>query len=393
MISVRPNWRPRARWALLTLDATFLVVAGATAVVHGDRLGPEQVATLVPVIAFTVVGAVVTRRRPEAPLGWTFLVIGAVMLLNAAAAGICAVAADDGSRGPLVVGAALAISWTWPVALSLLVSFLPMLFPDGLPSPRWRPVAWLAAATTVAIGVVACLVDTLELAHDGPSIANPLGVLTSARSDQLFGYCLAIAFAIGVAALVDLVRRTVRSHGVLRVQMRWVTAALVLVPASLVVVEVVPVPGSSSSFNPLAVVSLTLLIVAMGVAITRYHLYDIDRVISRTTSYTVVTGLLLLVYAGIVTSTSRLLDTTSPLVVAVATLAAAALARPMLQRVQVAVDHRFDRARYDALLTIDDFGGRLRQEVDADAVSADLLSVVNGALAPGMIGLWLREAP
>jgi hypothetical protein len=134
---------------------------------------------------------------------------------------------------------------------------------------------------------------------------------------------------------------------------------------------------------------IAMIPLSCGVAILRYHLYDIDRIVSRTASYAIVTGLVLAVYAVIVTSASRFLHSNSPLVVAGATLVAAALARPALRRVQVVVDRRFDRARYDGARTVDEFGGQLQRTVDVEVVQGDLLRTVQESLQPTTTALWM----
>jgi hypothetical protein len=137
---------------------------------------------------------------------------------------------------------------------------------------------------------------------------------------------------------------------------------------------------------------LNAIPVAIGIAVTRYRLYEIDRVVSRTTSYVVVTGFLVAVYAATVTAVSRLLPgTSSSFAVAAATLAAAALFRPVLTRVQRTVDHRFNRGQYDAQQTVDAFAGRLRDEVDPDEVSADLLAVLSRTVEPRGVALWVKD--
>ena len=149
--------------------------------------------------------------------------------------------------------------------------------------------------------------------------------------------------------------------------------------------------NSSQGGNPFLSVGMTLIPISCGFAITRYHLYDIDRIISRTTSYAIVTGCVIATYAAIVTVASRLFHTNSPVVVAAATLCAAAIARPALRRVQAAVDRRFNRERYDAVHTVDEFGARLTHEVDPDRVSTDLVHVVTNTLEPRDLSLWLKE--
>jgi hypothetical protein len=212
--------------------------------------------------------------------------------------------------------------------------------------------------------------------------------MSASQSDSVMGASLLVSLLIGLTALVALILRVRRADEVLRLQLRWVTAALVLLLVSFFAPSWLP--GMSSSFNPYAVAALTALFASLGIAITRYHLYDIDRVISRTVSYALVTGLLIAVYAGIVITASRLLDVHSSAVVAVATLAAAALARPILRRVQTAVDRRFNRARYDAALVVDGYGEQLRSQAHPEHVIEGLIAAVDQAIEPSSVSVWVR---
>jgi hypothetical protein len=399
------------------LRVTSLAVAGSCmafalvmTLTHLGAHSAQEFGLLIPFTALLVVSAIVTTQRPEAPIGWALLAISVATGLNVFAGVTGAIAAVSGARGPLVTLTTVACNWTWPVTIPLLVTFLPLLFPDGLPSRRWRPIGWLAAAATAAAAVAAVAVTSIfvqgpdlptavgscpagQIANDGQCgfyVTNPIGFLTPSQSDAVMGACITVALVISVAAIVSLVRRTRRSTGVLRVQMRWVTPALVAVPLSFVVGGLVQVPGASSSFNPLAVLALTAFFGAMGVSITRYHLYDIDRIVSRTTAYAIVTALVVGVFALIVLGASHLLHTRSNLAVAAATLAAAAVFQPLLRRVQSAVDRQFNRARYSAGRTLDSFGRRLRDEIAPDVVQQDLLAVVNQTIEPSSVSLWVR---
>jgi hypothetical protein len=202
---------------------------------------------------------------------------------------------------------------------------------------------------------------------------------------------LATIVVVTVVAAIGIAVRAYRAVGVERLQFRWVGFACVMLVVLLALTTLFP--DSTAVGKLIWALALVLIPVSMGIAILRFHLYDIDRVISRTTSYAIVTGLLLTVYAAIVTSSSRLLHNDSPIVVAGATLIAAALARPLLTRVQRVVDHRFDRARYDGLRTVDEFGARLRHEVDPDVVVADLSAVVRRTLQPQHSTITLVERP
>jgi MFS family permease len=412
------DWRLReARLAILVFATACMGFAVAMTLIHPAPQRLQAFGLVIPFSALLIVAFIVTARRPEAPIGWALLTLSVAVALNVAAASIAAWAATSGSRGPLVSWTAIATNWTWPVTIPLLVTFLPLLFPDGLPSPRWRWVAWVAGVTTGLIAVAATVTTPIfvttpystnasggcpygllpqslsrESVSCGYQVTNPLGLITTSQTDAIWGIGILVCLVISVAAIVSLVRRTRRSTGVLRLQMRWVTPTLVAVPLSFVLAQTpfYTVPGASSSFNPLAVLAITAFFGAMGVAITRYHLYDIDRILSRTASYVIVTGLLLGVYGLIVLSATRLLGHQSPVVVAAATLAAAALARPALRRVQTVVDRRFNRSRYDARLVVEDYGHRLRTKAQMHHVAEGLVDAVNETVAPSSVTLWVR---
>jgi MFS family permease len=416
------QWRLReARLAILMFAAACMGFAVVMTVTHPAPQRLQAFGLAIPFSALLVVAFIVTARRPEAPIGWALLALSLAVALNVAAGAIAAWAATSGSRGPFVTWSAIATNWTWPVTIPLLVTFLPLLFPDGLPSPRWRWVAWVAVVTTGLIAVAATVITPIfmttpystnasggcpfglqpqsapsgaasETVSCGYEVVNPLGFITSSQAGAFWGVGILVCLAISVAAFASLIRRTRRSTGVLRLQMRWVTPTLVAVPLSFVLVNnpLFTVPGASSSFNPLAVLALTAFFGAMGVAITRYHLYDIDRILSRTASYAIVTGLLLGVYGLIVISATRLLGHQSPVVVASATLAAAALARPALRRVQTVVDRRFNRSRYDARLVVEGYGHRLHSQAQMHHVAEGLVDAVNETVAPSSVTLWVR---
>lgn len=349
----------------------------------------QDVALLVPLVALVVVGTFISLRRAEAPLGWLFLVIAALVAANAAGTALCAAAVATGARDRWVTVAAAVVAVTWPLTFALLTSFVVLLFPDGLPGPRWRGLAWLTGFACFLTAVAALAPPTFPLATStGPHVANPVTWMTASQADAVMGVSLGVCLLVGLSALVALILRVRRSHEVLRLQLRWVAFALMLVLVSLVLPGWLP--GMSSSFNPFAVAALTLFFMSVGVAITKYHLYDIDRVIGRTTSYAIVTALLLAVYAVIVTTASHWLHTDSPLVVAAATLAAAALARPALNRVQRTVDQRFNRARYDASRTVESFGAMLRHTTQPEHVGIELLAAVHDTIEPASVSLWVR---
>jgi hypothetical protein len=276
----------------------------------------------------------------------------------------------------------------WGPLLMLATVFTFLLFPDGPLTARWRIVVWIAAGSTVIGTVTSPFVRTIQLGIGSDYLTNPLPSIDSwplvTLLPPLFGLT---AVGCAGASVVSVILRWRRSTGVQRLQLRWFLAAVVAVAIGFLFTF------HNSGADVVFGFTVSLIPIACGMAIFRYRLYDIDRIISRTASYAIVTGVLLATYAAIVTSVTRLLPDSSTLAVAAATLAAAALARPLYRRVQQGVDRRFNRARYDAQHTVDEFGLRLRHEVDTGLVSEDLLHLVHRTLQPEGVGLWLRERP
>jgi len=223
-----------------------------------------------------------------------------------------------------------------------------------------------------------------------PSMRNPAGV-TGPAGDifKLMALCGGVlTAAAGLAAIVSLAFRYRRAQTVERAQLKWlVYAAVVIVVALLATIPI----GSGNLQNAISSGAIALVPVAIGIAVLRYRLYDIDRVISRTVAYAIVTGLLVGIYAGLVLLATQVLGLRTPVAVAAATLAAAALFSPVRRRVQRAVDRRFNRARYDADQTVAVFAARLKDAVDLDAVRDDLASVVHQALEPAHVSLWISQ--
>jgi hypothetical protein len=260
-----------------------------------------------------------------------------------------------------------------------------LVFPDGrLPSPRWRWAAWLAGA-----GVA---VMTLGMAAS--TLGDPVRIaLSEEEPGGLPGLVLdvsVIAAAVSfLAALVSLAQRWRRARGNEREQLKWVAFAAGLALVANIVLQIFQLPG-------LGLVGVVLVPVGAAVAILRYRLYDIDRIISRTLGYGLLTALLGLVYVAGVFVFGRLLNPggkPSELAVAASTLAVAALFQPARRRVQAAVDRRFNRARYDAARTVAAFSARLRDQIDLDTLSTELLAVVDQTMEPTQVSFWLRPPP
>jgi hypothetical protein len=272
-----------------------------------------------------------------------------------------------------------------------------LLFPTGkLPSRRWRPVAW-AAWAGVAGWVLGCAFSP-TIVTISPATPNPVGV-TGPAGDifkiTAFGGMLLIA-ATGLAAVLSLAFRYRRVGTAERAQLKWLVYAGVLIVAALLVSAVAtrimgPGHAATNLQNAMTSGAIALVPVAIGIAVLRYRLYDIDRVVSRTVAYAIVTGLLVGVYAGLVLLATQVPGVRTPVAVAASTLAAAALFNPVRRRVQHVVDRRFNRARYDADQTVAAFAARLKDAVDLDAVRDDLANVVHQALEPAHVSLWTSQ--
>jgi hypothetical protein len=264
-----------------------------------------------------------------------------------------------------------------------------LLTPGGsLPSPRWRRWAFLAAALPV-VSVVAWAL--LPFQEPYRSVANPLAVTAIADPLEVVAVVTAIAslLVLPVGAW-SLVVRFRRARGTERQQLRWVVLAAALASVAVAALLV----GLAVEAQPLAAWAVaafvTLPPLAIGAAVLRYRLYDLDRIISRTLAYGLLALILALGYSLVVLGLGQLLGQGSSLVVAAATLTVAAAFQPLRRRLRRALDRRFDRRRYHAAQTIQAFSARLRQQVDLDTLTAELLTVVDQTMQPTMVSLWLR---
>jgi hypothetical protein len=348
-------------------------------------LGGSDIAPcLLAMLSAATVGALLAGRRPAHPVGWLLLALGLSVVAAAVATGY----ANHGglARPGALPGVGFAALYHGLAVLvwAACLGFVLLLTPTGsLPSPRWRWWARLAAAAP-AVGAV----STAMLPFEPPyrSVANPLAVPALAgplRAVNDVAWLLT-AITIPVAA-ASLVVRFRRARGVERQQLRWLALAAATVLALLAAAPT----GNELLLGWLSAVCVALLPLATGAAILRYRLYDLDRIISRTLAYGLLTILLGLGYAAVVLGLGQLLPNDDSLVVAAATLAVAALFQPARRRVQQAVDRRFNRRRYDAAQTIAAFSARLRQQIDLDTLQAELLAVVDQTVQPTRASLWL----
>jgi len=345
------------------------------------------------VVSAAAVGALVASRRPRHPVGWLLLGVGLAVAVSVLSEPyvkyglLVRPGSVPGARSlvPLLYS-------TWLVGLGC-AGFVLLLTPTGsLPSPGWRWWARVAAAAPVLV-VLGFAVQPDPMAPE--YLGNPLAV--PALAPGLLVAALA-GIVVIVAGLVvgagSLVLRFRRAHGTDRLQLRWLALAAACAPALLLAALVAGVLGRDEVVLASLSLCVALLPLATGAAILRYRLYDLDRIISRTLAYGLLTVLLGLGYAAVVLGLGRLLPEGSSLVVAAATLAVAAVFQPLRRRLQAAVDRRFNRRRHDAARILQGFSARLRDQVDLDSLTAEVLAVVDQTMQPTQASLWLRpQAP
>ena len=339
-------------------------------------------------LGYATVGLVLARRRPANPIGWLYAAAGLLWSLGIPGDAWLGQLVSDHRPLPLAAQVtAVYGEFNWVPATILGVTLPALLVPDGrLRSRRWRPVA----AAAVAAAVLALVGSVLAPARlEDTSIANPFGLAgpAGAVAAALAGAGTLLWMATMVASLACVVLRFRSSVGVERQQLRWVAAGAVAAVAGLLAGTAVPQRTVISSILYAMVLCIPL---AVAVAVLRYRLWDLDRLVSRTVTYAVVTALLVVPYLLIVPAAGRLVQGAGSLAVAAATLAAAAAFAPLRRRVQGLVDRRFNRRRYDAARTVEAFAARLRDQVDLDALSAELLAVVDHTMQPVGASLWLR---
>lgn len=393
-------------WAVIAASAAALLAGMAT---WGQEQNPWGI---VPIGGYAVIGAVLSLRRPDNVIGWIFLTLSLMAGLLTLGFTLSVLGYDQVSRelAELPAGSSVAVpwwgwlgawlsNWTWYPTLVLMTVWTFLFYPSGLLSRRWRPVFWASATSLVGLVLLAMTQPALGMGNNEVfvAISNPaspsfMSGMGKAEDSPLFGVLGSAAGACGIIAVVSVFVRARRSTGIERLQLRWFAFAAGLMLVTSVLGSRLPVLEGGAG-NLLFAAVLTVIPVACGIAILRYRLYDIDRLISRTTSYLVVTGILVGVFALVVTSVSRLLPSdSSSLAVAAATLAAAALVRPLLARVQRVVDRRFNLERVDGARAVEAFGARLANEVDCDHARDELLAVTRRSLAPASVTLWLCEA-
>jgi hypothetical protein len=360
------------------------VAASVAVLVLGTRAYADYaVGDAIAAVSYGLVGALIVARRPANRIGWLFLAVGPVSGLYALADqyGRYALVTEPGSL-PGGAWAAWVANWSWLPSAFVISAVVPLLFPDGrLPSARWRPAAWYVLAAFAVLLAGAMLEPTTSTT--GLPAPNPVFGDNAAAIAPLLEPVAALLFpSAALVGLLTLVVRFIGSEGVRRQQLKWLVLAVGLTLA-----------GFFGPFGPLSVLIIPAAPVAVGIAIVRHQLYDIDRILNRTLVYGLLTAILGAGYAVVVLGLGQRAGGSSNLVVAAATLAVAAVFQPLRRRVQAAVDRRFNRRRYDAQRTIEAFSARLRDQLDLDTLTAAVVTTATRTMEPAAASLWLRPRP
>jgi hypothetical protein len=396
--------RPAARlpWVILGFIVALVVAAEALSVAAGTGVDAFGLTSL----TFPLVGALIASRQPRNALGWIMLAVGVGWGLDALLSFYVWYGLEISPGSLPRPDVALALSEPmWVPMIGLMGTFLILLFPDGrLPSPRWRPWAWLCAVAIV-VPFAGILIGPGSFADSGyPNVENPLGI---EALRPFIGPLVIVIALIPISILgcaVALIQRFRRSHGQDRLQLKWLAAGAGTT-AILYLVVMVPslalqsawggtAPSWLGILQNVAVYSFVLIPIAIGIAILRHRLYDIDFIINRTLVYGALTAGLTAAYLLTVTILQALLRPfagRSDLAVAGSTLLVAALFGPGRARVQAFIDRRFYRRKYDASQTLERFSTRLRDEIDLEALSKELVSLVGDVMQPMHVSLWLKE--
>jgi hypothetical protein len=409
-------------WGLAGLSLAIFLASGAFYVLAPSARSPGNWLTVgtvsdmlgfVSFLAFPLVGALIASKRPHNPIGWMCLVVGLFwMLMTLSEVYSAHGLATPGSVPFPVTIHALLYSWLWVPTVGLLGIYLILLFPNGrLPSRRWRPLAWLSGAVIVVESVATFLTP-------GPleglrGVQNPFGLEGQPWLASVGWLVLPLIPLCMLGSAVSLVLRFRRSEGEVREQIKWlafaasITGVVYLAIMSAGVINwLISAPETPSDLGTqtwwgalledVMLLSFSGIPVAMGFAVLKYRLYDIDILINRAVVYGSLTAMLALVYLSGVATTQAIFRTLTrqehqpQLAIVVSTLVIAALFNPFRRRIQGFIDRRFYRRKYDATKTLEAFSAKLRDETDLDALSDDLVGVVRETMQPAHVSLWLR---
>jgi hypothetical protein len=378
------------RWLGVVLGLVSLAV-----LVYGQTQSPPvenwflDILGLLAIASPSVVGAYLVWRLPRNPVGWILSGFGLTFTLGVIGEDLAL------TGGPLAGWGAWFGAWEWAVSLTLLLIFLPLLFPNGrLPSPRYR---WVppTALTGLALVIFGNALKPAAVVGSGASETMVALPISAPQLTSLFDPAGAVGIGLMLvcvaAALFGAVGRFRRSDGIERQQIKVFAGALAVAVVSVLLNLVLYESGLELLANIVFTLVVLTLVSSIAVAVLRYRLYDFGRVIRRTAVYGLVSVVLSGIYVGSVLGLQAVLGSEDALAVAGSTLAAAAMFQPVRRRIQGFVDRRFDRERYDARRVVDGFGTRLREEIDLDGLTTDLTAAVGQTLRPASFAVWLRE--
>ena len=408
-------------WPLAGLSVAMFFASGGLYFLAGSARSPGDWITLevvsyvlasVPFLAFPLVGALVATKRPENPIGWICQVAGLFWMLIVLSESYSTYAFVGSNSVPLPVTVhALLYAWLWVPTVGLIGTYLILLFPDGkLPSKRWRPLAWLC-------GVLIAMESAATFLMPGPlqgleRVQNPFGLEGHPWVSAVGWVGLPLLALCMLASALSLVSRYRRSRGEERQQIKWIAFAASFVGllylgimSAGTAIWLFSAPGSpidpltqslwGALLENLMVLSFAGVPVAIGFAVLKYRLYDIDLLINRTLVYGSLTATLVLLYFGGIVVLQQvfvvLTGEKSTLAVVASTLAIAALFTPLRRRMQALVDRRFYRRKYNAAKTLAAFNARLRDQTELETLSSEVVGVVRETMQPAHVSLWLRS--
>jgi hypothetical protein len=381
----------------IAITLTSIVVVLATGAPASALSFPDPGIAL----AFPLVGALIASRRPGNSVGWVMLAIGAGGALEVASGAYAYTAQITYPGLPGEDWAAWLQAWVWAIGFALVANVLLVMFPDGeVPSRRWRAVVAVSLGNLALMAVSAALVPTAQLGASSRPIPSPFPVtLPAGVGEAISGVGFVIGLVLMVVCVVALVGRFRQSSGVLRLQLTWFTYGYLVGVLALVASVVVGLPWSGGASSPVLdavssivpAVALGSIAVGVGVAVFRYRLYDIGRLVNRTIVYALLTAVLVGLYAALVVGIGTAIGrTSSPVLIAGATLVVAAAAGPLRRRIQEVIDRRFYRARYDSERTLAEFGARIRDEGDVDELRVLLQRAAGQTVQPSRVVVWIR---
>jgi hypothetical protein len=378
-------------WVLTAVGVVSLLVGGIWDALQagGDGNWFDAFALLTTFASFPILGSILVQRSARNPLGWILIGIGlfggiTITAMTYAREGL------TGAHGlPGSTFAAWLATWTWYPTVQLIFPFLLMYFPTGrLPSRKWRPLLWVSLVLLVTITVLPMFQARLE-DESFYNVDNPIGIAVIEDVELLLNPLFIALSFVAILAVVSLIVRYRTSRTIERMQLKWFILAAAIVVVSLFLEELFGFTEFAFSVGVLG------LPVAIGIAVLRYRLYEIDVLINRALVYGLLTGLAVLGYLGLVVALRFVLEPITPesdLAVAASTLAVAAAIRPLRTRIQSFIDRRFYRRKYNSTRSLSAFSTRLRDEVDVAVVESDVIDVLHDTVQPMHAGVWLRNA-